>query len=77
MIKKINLQFQYLLLLKHFNYEINYKNILLLKYFLTSSGKIISHRKTNISFKIHKKITKAIKKARYYKLLPYTLLLLE
>ena len=65
------------LLLKQCNYIIDYKNINLLKYFLNSSGQILSRLETNISLKYHKKITKAIKKARMLKLLPFILEIVE
>jgi small subunit ribosomal protein S18 len=83
--KKILLSnsFQYLLLLNKFlSYKkynklkkkikyINYTNILLLKNFLDEYGRILPYFYLNISTKYYKQITKAIKKARYYKLLPY------
>jgi ribosomal protein S18 len=63
-IPKIKKNFQYLLLLKNFNFFINYKNIKLLKYFLTKYGKICSRKNTNVNIKIQKKISKAIKQSR-------------
>ena len=48
-IKKVKKSLQYLLLLKKFNNEIDYKNVKLLKAFLTKYGKIRSRRKTRIS----------------------------
>ena len=65
------------LVLKQYNYIINYKNINLLKNFINSSGQILSRAETNVSLKYHKKITKAIKKARMLKLLPFLIEIVE
>lgn len=64
---------QYLQILNTFNFAINYKNVNLLVHFLTVSGKIISNNKINLKVKYYKKIVNAIKKARYFKLLPFTI----
>lgn len=51
---------------------INYKNIDLLKRYITDSGKIIPGRVAGVSSSQQRKITKAVKVARYMALLPYT-----
>jgi ribosomal protein S18 len=69
--KKIKKSLQYLLVLKKFNNIIDYKNIKLLKAFLTKYGKIRSRRKTRISIQKQRKIAKSIRKARALKLIPF------
>nr|WP_227021491.1 30S ribosomal protein S18 [Oceaniferula marina] len=44
--------------------EINYKNFELLKQFTTETGKILPRRVTGVSAKLHRKITREIKRAR-------------
>jgi len=51
---------------------IDYKNYRLLKEFLTERGKIIPRRITGNSAKHQRMLTRAIKRARYMALLPYT-----
>lgn len=70
--KRIKKSLQYLLLLKKFNNVIDYKNVKLLKGFLTKYGKIRPRRKTRISVQFQRKIAKSIRKARAFGLIPFT-----
>ena len=69
--KKIKKSLQYLLLLKKFNNEIDYKNIKLLKAFLTKYGKIRSRRKTRIPVQKQRRVAKAIRRARSVGIIPF------
>jgi small subunit ribosomal protein S18 len=53
--------------------NINYKDINLLKRFVTEHGKIVSRRTTNLTVKQQKELKKAIKRARILNLLPFVL----
>lgn len=53
--------------------NINYKDINLLKTFVTEHGKIVSRRTTNLTVKQQKELKTAIKKARILNLLPFVL----
>ena len=70
--KKIRKSLQYLLLLKKFQNLIDYKNVKLLKAFLTKYGKIRSRRKTRLTVQKQKAVAKAIRKARAFRLIPFT-----
>jgi small subunit ribosomal protein S18 len=70
--KKIKKSLQYILLLRKLKNEIDYKNIKLLKAFLTKYGKIKSRRKTRVSIQNQRAIAKAIRKSRAFGLIPFT-----
>ena len=52
--------------------DINYKDVKLLKRFITEQGKIMPRRVTGTSSKMHRKLVRSIKQARNIALLPYT-----
>ena len=51
--------------------HIDYKDVELLKKFITPSGKISARRITGTSAKYQRQLARAIKNARYMALLPY------
>ena len=51
--------------------KIDYKDIDLLKLFLTEQGKILPRRATGVTVQQQRQIAKAIKRARILSLLPY------
>lgn len=53
------------------NEVFDYKDIDLLRKFITEQGKILSRRSTNLTTKQQKLITKSIKRARILGLLPF------
>ena len=69
---RIKKSLQYILLLKKFNNVIDYKNVKLLKAFLTKYGKIRARRKTRLTVQAQHKISKAIRKARAFGIIPFT-----
>ena len=52
--------------------EIDYKDIATLKNYITESGKIVPSRITGTSAKYQRQLARAIKRARFLALLPYT-----
>jgi len=70
-VTKVKKSLQYVLLLKKFNNIINYKNIKLLKAFLTKYGKIRPRRKTRVTVQHQRSVAKSIRKARAVGLLPF------
>ena len=53
------------------NQKIDYKDIDLLKLFITEQGKILPRRATGITVQQQRQIAKAIKRARALSLLPF------
>ena len=52
--------------------EIDYKDLELLKAFISETGKIVSSRITGTKARYQRQLAKAIKRARFLSLLPYT-----
>ncbi|QCI16782.1 30S ribosomal protein S18 [Buchnera aphidicola (Aphis craccivora)] len=52
--------------------EIDYKDISMLKNYITENGKIVPSRITGTRAKYQRQLSRAIKKARYLALIPYT-----
>ncbi|MBL6690188.1 MAG: 30S ribosomal protein S18 [Pseudomonadales bacterium] len=52
--------------------EIDYKDIELLKAYISETGKIVPSRITGTKARYQRQLAKAIKRARYLALLPYT-----
>ena len=52
--------------------EIDYKDVKILRRFITDQGKIMPRRITGTSAKMHRKVVKEIKRARNIALMPYT-----
>ena len=52
--------------------EVDYKDIDLLKAYVTETGKIVPSRITGTKAKYQRQWAKAVKRARYLALLPYT-----
>lgn len=55
--------------------QINYKNILLLRNYITVSGKIIPKRLNNLTATQQRQLTRAIKNARLLSFLPFVRLI--
>lgn len=58
--------------LKGIEDQINYKNIQLLKKYVSTRGRILPSSRTGVCSKNQKRLIRAIKRARYMALLPYT-----
>jgi small subunit ribosomal protein S18 len=52
--------------------EIDYKDVAMLKGFITETGKIVPSRITGTSARYQRQLASAIKRARYLALLPFT-----
>ena len=52
--------------------EVDYKDLELLKQYITETGKIVPCRITGTSAKHQRQLATAVKRARYLALLPYT-----
>lgn len=52
--------------------EIDYKDIATLKNYITESGKIVPSRITGTKAKYQRQLARAVKRARFLALLPYT-----
>jgi small subunit ribosomal protein S18 len=52
--------------------EIDYKDLDLLRQYVTETGKIVPARITGTSAKYQRQLATAVKRARYLALLPYT-----
>ena len=52
--------------------EIDYKDLELLKAYISETGKIVPSRITGTKAKSQRQLAKAVKRARYLALLPYT-----
>ena len=61
--------------IKYFSNQLNYKNILLLRNYITVSGKIIPKRLNNLTATQQRQLTRAIKNARLMSFLPFVRLI--
>jgi len=52
--------------------KIDYKDVQLLRRYVSERGKIIPHRVTSVSAKKQRELATAIKRARFLALMPYT-----
>ncbi|CAL4325267.1 30S ribosomal protein S18 [Buchnera aphidicola (Thelaxes suberi)] len=52
--------------------EIDYKDISILKNYITESGKMVPSRITGTKSKYQRQLSRAIKRSRFLALLPYT-----
>ncbi len=51
--------------------HIDYKDVEILKKFLNQSGKIVSHKRSGTTSKNQRQLTLAVKRARFFGLLPF------
>lgn len=51
---------------------IDYKDVQLLRRFISSYGKIVPRKRSGVSAKYQRQLAQAIKRARFMSLLPYT-----
>ena len=51
--------------------KVDYKNVKLLKKFISEKGKILPSRITSVSTKKQRELSRAVKRARFLALLPY------
>lgn len=51
--------------------EVDYKDVEVLKNFIDTHGKIVSHKRTSVCSKHQRKLATAIKRARFLALMPY------
>ena len=52
--------------------EVDYKDLEILKTFISETGKIIPSRMTGTKARYQRQLAKAVKRARYLALIPYT-----
>lgn len=52
--------------------EVDYKDLAMLKSFVTETGRIIPSRNTGTKARYQRQLSTAVKRARYLALLPYT-----
>ncbi|KOR28626.1 30S ribosomal protein S18 [Achromatium sp. WMS2] len=52
--------------------EIDYKDLNILRAYVSESGKVVPSRITGTKARYQRQLTKAVKRARYLALLPYT-----
>jgi small subunit ribosomal protein S18 len=52
--------------------EVDYKDIEMLKAYISETGKIVPSRITGTKAKYQRQLAKAVKRARYLALIPYT-----
>lgn len=55
-----------------FKKDVDYKDLVTLKIYLMESGRIIPSRISNVPPKMQRKLTNAVKIARFLALIPYT-----
>lgn len=53
------------------NNQVDYKDVALLKNYISEAGKIVPSRITGIDASVQRQLTRAIKRARFLALLPY------